>query len=91
MPGREIRFQRTVASYEQKNYEEVLLNKFKTKIRKNSRKDGQHPRILKDKADSIKKNTAERIFNSSLAPRKVSAKDQKEGIVILVLKKTPEG
>lgn len=48
------------------------------KITKNPRRDGQHPRILKDKADSIKKIIEANIFNSLLTPREESAKDQKE-------------
>lgn len=49
------------------------------KITKNPRRDGQHPRILKVKADSIKKKPIEpNICNTLLTPREESAKDQKE-------------
>lgn len=51
------------------------------KIKEDPRRDGQHPRILIDEVDTIKKNTAARIFNCSVTPREVSAKDQNEGNV----------
>lgn len=60
------------------------------KIGKNSRRDGQHPRILKAR-QTVLKNIVERIFNSSPLPREVSAKNQKESDVRCVLTETSRG